>query len=308
MTARVMVLLIKDDKPVKAVGVGERGLHVGRGRDADISLVDPSVSTDHARVWCEGERVLLRDLGSRNGTYLNEQRVTTTVEVADDDEVRLGSDTLLRIRVLGGVPKQQTDLALVQLDAGLRTPLHLGDNTVDDIRIVLDRQGGLTLEGPKMSRPLSPDETFEVAGRRYRIEAQGGTSNVRTVELEGGPPPIRVEARLDGPTGPEARFTDVRDSAKTVLITAATQAEVVYVLARAAKQDTEQRVEEPGWLNNGELRQAVWGRGSERLHRSRLPVVLHRIRKALEGAGLSDGCIDRRRGATRLWVVDVHLD
>jgi len=303
-----MVLLMKDDKPVKAVGVGERGLHVGRGRDADISLVDPSVSTDHARIWCEGDRVLLRDLGSRNGTFLNEQRITATVEVADDDEVRLGGETCLRIRVLGGVPRQVTDLALVQVDAGLRTPLNLGDNKVDDMNIVLDRQGGLTLKGPKLARPLSPGEDFEVAGHRYRVEAQGGTANVRTVELEGGPPPIRVEARLDGPTGPEARFTDVRDNAKTLLITAATQAEVVYVLARAAKQEMASRVEDPGWMNNGELRQAVWGRGSERLHRSRLPVVLHRIRKSLEGAGLSEACIDRRRGATRLWVVDVGID
>lgn len=303
-----MVLLLKDDKPVKAVGVGERGLHLGRGRDADISLVDPSVSTDHARIWCEGERVLLRDLGSRNGTYLNEQRVTATVEVADDDDIRLGGETCLRVRVLGGIHQQQTDLALVQVDAGLRVPLHLGDNAVDDIHIVLDRQGGLTLKGPKLSRPLTPGEEFEVSGMRYRVEAQGGTSDVRTVELEGGPPPIRVEAKLDGPTGPEARFTDVRDNAKTVLITAATQAEVVFVLARAAKAEIEARSNDPGWMNNGELRQAVWGRGSERLHRSRLPVVLHRIRKALEAAGLSEACIDRRRGATRLWVVDVEVD
>ncbi|HJN78340.1 MAG TPA: FHA domain-containing protein [Myxococcota bacterium] len=308
VSARVMVLLLKDDKPVKAVGVGERGLHLGRGRDADISLVEPSVSTDHARIWCEGERVLLRDLGSRNGTYLNEQRITSTVEVADADEIRLGGDICLRIRVLGGMPELKTDVALVQVDAGLRTPLHLGENPVDDIVVVLDRQGGLTLEGPKLSRPLTPGEDFEVGGLRYRVETQGGTSDVRTVELEGGPPPIRVEARLDGPTGPEARFTDIRDNSVSVLITAATQAEVVFVLARTAKSDLKSRVEDPGWLNNGELRQAVWGRSSERLHRSRLPVVLHRIRKALESAGLSEACIDRRRGATRLWVVDVEVD
>jgi len=50
-------------------------LTIGRGPDNDVQLHDASVSTTHAEVVAGPEGVYVRDLGSRNGTYLEGQRV-----------------------------------------------------------------------------------------------------------------------------------------------------------------------------------------------------------------------------------------
>ena len=42
---------------------------VGRSRDCDLVLKDPTVSGRHARLAWEGDKILLEDLGSANGTY-----------------------------------------------------------------------------------------------------------------------------------------------------------------------------------------------------------------------------------------------
>lgn len=49
----------------------ERPRIVGRGIDADIDIDDPAFATQHARVERHGERILLRDLGSADGSRVN---------------------------------------------------------------------------------------------------------------------------------------------------------------------------------------------------------------------------------------------
>lgn len=66
---------------------------LGRHPDAEIQL-DPAgdgeVSTWHAAVWWTGEHWLLRDLDSRNGTFLNQHRVDSDVQLRPGDTIRLG--------------------------------------------------------------------------------------------------------------------------------------------------------------------------------------------------------------------------
>jgi DNA-binding winged helix-turn-helix (wHTH) protein len=64
---------------------------IGRAPDATIQLNSPSVSRYHARIVVSDEAVTLEDLASRNGTYLNGTRVTSTVVLSDGNEIRLGS-------------------------------------------------------------------------------------------------------------------------------------------------------------------------------------------------------------------------
>jgi len=51
---------------------------------------DLDVSTKHAAVLRSGERYVLRDLGSRNGTFVNNRKVETDYELADGDVMRFG--------------------------------------------------------------------------------------------------------------------------------------------------------------------------------------------------------------------------
>ncbi len=64
--------------------------------EADATLNDSEVSRHHAQVELKGEVILLRDLKSTNGTYVNEQRITE-VPIEHQSEFRVGSTTLMLI-------------------------------------------------------------------------------------------------------------------------------------------------------------------------------------------------------------------
>ena len=67
------------------------------GRDPAAALTVPSglVSRRHACIVVAGERAILRDLGSKNGTLCGDRRVTGEVELADGDEIRIGPARLV---------------------------------------------------------------------------------------------------------------------------------------------------------------------------------------------------------------------
>jgi phosphoserine phosphatase RsbU/P len=60
---------------------------VGRTTDCDLVLGNPSVSRQHASLLCSGGRVLVEDLGSHNGTRVNQMVVTTPTPLAPGDAV-----------------------------------------------------------------------------------------------------------------------------------------------------------------------------------------------------------------------------
>jgi hypothetical protein len=63
---------------------------IGRAIENDIVITSKRVSREHARVRREGWRVILEDLGSTNGTFLNDERVLTPVELHDEDRIKIG--------------------------------------------------------------------------------------------------------------------------------------------------------------------------------------------------------------------------
>ncbi|RJL32189.1 FhaA domain-containing protein [Bailinhaonella thermotolerans] len=67
---------------------------LGRGTDCDLRLVDPGVSRHHAELRVEGSEVVLVDLGSTNGTFVNGQPVRR-VSLHDGTRVTLGRTTLV---------------------------------------------------------------------------------------------------------------------------------------------------------------------------------------------------------------------
>jgi hypothetical protein len=76
--------------PVLALPRTDRCLTLGRSRDCDCVLAEPSVSRRHAELRREGARWLLRDLGSRNGTRVNGVRLLDEAEVCPGDRVSFG--------------------------------------------------------------------------------------------------------------------------------------------------------------------------------------------------------------------------
>jgi two-component system cell cycle response regulator len=68
---------------------------IGRGQKAQIRLLDDGISREHAQLLLQGERVVLQDLGSTNGTYCNGLKVDKK-ELVDGDKILVGSTTILK--------------------------------------------------------------------------------------------------------------------------------------------------------------------------------------------------------------------
>jgi len=62
----------------------------GRGETAEIRLADPFASSRHARVYKQGKILVVEDLGSTNGTYLNEELLDGPRPLHPGDNVRIG--------------------------------------------------------------------------------------------------------------------------------------------------------------------------------------------------------------------------
>ncbi len=63
---------------------------LGRGDHAEIRLEDPFASSRHARVYEQGNTLVIEDLGSTNGSYLNEELLETPRPLHPGDRLRIG--------------------------------------------------------------------------------------------------------------------------------------------------------------------------------------------------------------------------
>lgn len=70
---------------------------LGRSPEADVPLDDPYASEFHLRLNNREGKLVLTDLGSTNGTYVNGRRVTTPVDLSRGDAVQVGK-TVMEVR------------------------------------------------------------------------------------------------------------------------------------------------------------------------------------------------------------------
>jgi hypothetical protein len=66
------------------------GAVLGRGEEADIRLEDTFASSQHARLAPQGDVIVLEDLGSTNGTYLNDEPLRGPQPLHPGDRIRIG--------------------------------------------------------------------------------------------------------------------------------------------------------------------------------------------------------------------------
>jgi DNA-binding winged helix-turn-helix (wHTH) protein len=68
---------------------------LGRSREATLFIDDDSVSRRHARIVIKGESLIVEDLGSKNGTTLNGERLTRPALLENGATIKIGSVALL---------------------------------------------------------------------------------------------------------------------------------------------------------------------------------------------------------------------
>ncbi len=89
----ILYILLRDGSVIERDLVHEE-TKIGKGPLNDIILADASVSNTHARINFTGSEYTISDLGSRNGTYLNDARLTEPRPLRHGDLIKMGHCTI----------------------------------------------------------------------------------------------------------------------------------------------------------------------------------------------------------------------
>jgi pSer/pThr/pTyr-binding forkhead associated (FHA) protein len=94
--------LMFENRLVKEVPVGSRPVGIGRAPDNDLAVDNLAVSNHHARVYFEAGRLVVEDLDSLNGTFVNDLRIERAT-LHDGDSIWIGKHHI-KVDATGDAP------------------------------------------------------------------------------------------------------------------------------------------------------------------------------------------------------------
>lgn len=99
----------------KSVRVTGSKFFIGRGEDCNLRPASDLVSRHHCVIIVDGDYVAVRDLGSKNGTFVNGQRVRTEYALKDGDHLLVGVlEFIVKIGAAAEAPKAKPKVESVQ--------------------------------------------------------------------------------------------------------------------------------------------------------------------------------------------------
>lgn len=112
---------------------------LGRGQDCDLVVADIASSREHATLTIGRlpEIMSIEDLGSRNGTYVNEMRIGQPTPLHVGSRIRIGATLYL----VGPTEEMEDDPNLIDTGTACMERLSLGQHVGDEIVRVLQNQG-----------------------------------------------------------------------------------------------------------------------------------------------------------------------
>lgn len=287
--------------------IGGRSIHlecasiVGRSERASLRIDDPRVSNEHASLRWDGAAWVLRDLGSLNSTFVNEQAVSAgeSRPLSQGDRIAFGSEELswtlddaapplVMVVPLAGGP------ALME-QGGL---LALPSTDCPFVTLFRGATGRWEMDAPSQaSTPLHDQSIIEVQGQRYRVcipNPVARTAPVRGFEGSRVADLTLVFRHRKKPS--EVELALIRGSHQKSLGTRVHN-ELLFVLAQARCEDISRGLPEPncGWLHIDAVCTRIC---AEDLH---VNTMVFRARQQLAEEGIFDpACLIERRPRSRM--------
>lgn len=277
---------------------------VGRSSSCLLRLEDEAVSGIHAQISWNGQAWQLRDLGSRNGTLVDGNALSsgTNHALRQDSTVAFGSASELWQLVDTGGPVAR----LVPLDGG--PPIALTNNIVvlpdqeHPVASVYLRGEAWVLEQDGNIRTLECNELLLIERRALRFEAPATLNHTRDLpssffalglEFRVSSDEEHVELTLVCPGG---RRTLPHRSCFYLALT----------LARQRMDDALAGVSDPGWVHVDRLLRMI----PEYQTAVHLNVDVHRLRKQLSSEHVLDpgSIVERRPGQLRIGVSNLRIE
>lgn len=204
-----MKLILKfEETTLKEVGLGDRPVTIGRGPDNDIHIDNLAVSTHHAKIYKDAGRVIIEDLNSLNGTFMNNQRITKSF-LKIGDKILIGKHHIVLDDTISGeapvaapkaaAPKIQETVMLdakarkALLDQALAAQQAAGGAATGApaAPAAAARPGGTAVQAPVPPRVKVPTLAV-IAGKTDQAEYQLtgklvviGKSDMATIKLRG---------------------------------------------------------------------------------------------------------------------------
>jgi pSer/pThr/pTyr-binding forkhead associated (FHA) protein len=212
--------LMFEEKTVKEVPVGAKPVGIGRSPDNDLPVDNLAVSNYHARVYVEAGRLVVEDLDSLNGTFVNDMRVERAT-LHDGDSIHIGKHHI-KVDATGDAP--------IPYDAGRKTNApRINETMVLDTKVrreMLQQAAALGERTQFASGRLKVPTLVVLSGRtdhrEYTLTSKLtviGKSSLATVRLKGWFKPkmaAQVNQRDDGyHIGPGEKVPSVNGSPVT---------------------------------------------------------------------------------------------
>jgi serine phosphatase RsbU (regulator of sigma subunit) len=141
-------LMVPDGTGTRPQVIGRSPFTIGRLPENDLVLGETDVSRKHAEIVKDGDRYVLRDLGSTYGTYVNEQKISGDHRLAHGDSIQFGSQRH---------PPLEFQVISEEITRG----------------IPLQRPTMVALEGDTKSRAIATRRSMNMVGQVIRAMAEG---------------------------------------------------------------------------------------------------------------------------------------
>lgn len=275
---------------------------VGRSHACQLRLSRPQVSGIHAEVAWDGERWVVRDLGSRNGTTLDGQRLTAEQRLAlkAGSQIAFGTEDERFVLVDASPPGLVVvgdDGTILSAEAGL---LPLPSEAQPEVVLVEQRELGWQLETETRTRPVVDRETIDAGGVRWSVHLPGRvmlTDDGRDTPMSIGS--LTLEFRVSR----DEEHVELEASQGSRVVTLKPRAHDFFLLtlARARLADQARADLDPteyGWVHRQDLAHQL------KVDRSLINLWVYRARRQFALAGIVDvaDLIERRRGAEQLRI------
>lgn len=286
---------LRDDQSDRLEAMPSRML-VGRSATCFLRLTGTEVSGEHALVLWTGGGWSLRDLGSRNGTYLDGRRI----EVGQSHNLVAGTKlafgrtdhtyTLVDAEAPAPMALELRSRQVVEAQSGL-----LALSTTDDPELVIFQQdeGNWVQEAGDEVKRVVDQEVLYVDGKAWCVflpDELGVTPLVRA-EKTMAATSFSFEVSRDE----EHVVLTLVNGASRVVLESREHHYLLLILARARLKDAALPPAERGWLSKEELQRML------RMRSNALNVAVHRARQQLADAGLVGAAtiVEVRRGLRR---------
>ncbi|TNE49523.1 MAG: FHA domain-containing protein [Deltaproteobacteria bacterium] len=166
-----LILKLKD-REIKRINISKVETTLGRDPECDLFIDNIGISREHCRILYRGGRFFLRDNGSSNGTFLNNNRVTHESELHDQDEIQLGKYRVI-FSGAGGMPEHLLGAGEEEGKGGKKVRSVFGtvQFSPDEIQNLLSASG--ESPAPSVQLPTSrPEEEEEEEPASLNKQAQ----------------------------------------------------------------------------------------------------------------------------------------